>query len=284
MALSESEQQLASALHTGRYIAAAVTLAAFWAIESIAPMYLNRRRRLSHGLANLGIALINGAIAFGFAFIILYVTEYSRLHQIGLLHHLEMPPWLHWVLAIILFDCWQYWWHRLNHRVPFFWRFHAVHHADAEMDATSAVRFHTVEILLSLMVRSAVLPLLGMTIPQVLLYEAISLPIIMFHHSNVRMPRGLDRVLRLFIVTPWMHYVHHSRWQPETDSNYSSFLSIWDRLFGSFRLRDKPEEISLGLDGWEEGDWRSLWGMLRSPFSRRGKGAAAAESAREERE
>jgi len=269
MSLSDSDQQIAATLRTGRYVSAAVMLAVLWAIESVAPMFLNRKRRLSHGAANIGLSLINGALAFGFAFLILYVTEYSRAHQIGLIHRFEVLKWVQWVAAIVLFDCWQYWWHRINHAVPFFWRFHAVHHSDAEMDATSALRFHSVEIVLSFMVRMAVLPVIGVTVPQLLLYEAMSLPIIMFHHSNTRMPGGLDRALRWLIVTPWMHWVHHSRWQPETDSNYSSFLSVWDRLFGSFRLRDKPGEISLGLDGWEEREWRPLWGMLLAPFRKR---------------
>jgi sterol desaturase/sphingolipid hydroxylase (fatty acid hydroxylase superfamily) len=173
------------------------------------------------------------------------------------------------VLAILLFDCWQYWWHRINHRVPFLWRFHAVHHADAAMDATSGVRFHTLEIALSFAVRLLVLPLIGVTVPQLLLYEAMTLPIILFHHSNIRLPYRVDLALRWLIVTPWMHWVHHSRWQPETDSNYSSFLSVWDRIFGSFRLRERPQEIVQGLDGWEEREWRSLPGMLLAPFRRR---------------
>ncbi len=145
-----------------------------------------------------------------------------------------------------------------------------MHHADAEMDVTSAVRFHTVEILFSVTARLLVLPVIGVTLPQLLLYEALSLPVVLFHHSNVRIPYGIDSCLRWLIVTPWMHWVHHSRWQPETDSNYSSFLSVWDRLFGSFRLRNNPEEISQGLDGWEEGDWFQLKGMLTAPFRKRG--------------
>jgi len=123
-----------------------------------------------------------------------------------------------------------------------------------------------------------VVPLLGLTIPQLLVYEAISLPVILFHHSNLRLPARVDRSLRWLIVTPWMHYVHHSRWQPETDSNYTSFLSIWDRIFGSFRLREKPQEISLGLDHWDEREWRTLPGMLAAPFRK----APARDEATEE--
>lgn len=264
-----NEQQWVGVIQQGRYVAAAVMLAAMWTAEAIVPMYLGRKRRLSHGAANVGLAVINAIVAYGFAFGILFVTEYARSHRYGLLHLLDIPVWQDWLAAIILLDCWQYWWHRINHRVRFLWRFHAVHHADAEMDATSGTRFHTVEIVLSLTARLVVLPLIGVTLPQLLLYEAMSLPIIIFHHSNVRIPNKVDRVLRWLIVTPWMHWVHHSRWQPETDSNYSSFLSIWDRLFGSFRIREKPEEIQFGLDHWQEHEWRGLLGMLLTPFRRR---------------
>lgn len=252
----------------GRHVAAAVVLAVLWTAESIAPMFVGRERRVSHNATNLGLALINGLIASSFAFAILGVTTWAGERPFGLLNLTALPVWLHWAGAIVLFDCWQYWWHRINHRVPLFWRFHAVHHSDAEMDASSGVRFHTVEMVFSFLARLAILPLIGVTIPQLLLYEAISLPVILFHHSNLRLSSRADRALRWLIVTPWMHYVHHSRWQPETDSNYSSFLSIWDRLFGSFRLREKPAEIVLGLDHYEEREWRQLPGILLSPFKR----------------
>ncbi len=263
------DQQLVGLILGSRYVVAAVLLATLWTAEALVPMYAGRVGRLTHGLTNLGLALLNALVAYVAAFGVLFVTEYSRTHGLGLLHLVETPVWLNWVLALVLLDCWQYWWHRINHVVPVFWRFHAVHHSDAEMDATSGVRFHTVEIILSMCARLAVLPLLGLTVPQVLLYETLSLPVILFHHSNIRLPNGADRALRWLIVTPWMHWVHHSRFQPETDSNYSSFLSVWDRLFGSFRLRADPHEIELGLDDWEDREWRSLPSMLRKPFHKR---------------
>ena len=266
--MSASDPDAAVWLAHHRYVFAAVTLAALWTIESLAPMFVGRKRRVSHIATNLALAGINALVGFGFAFAILGVTEWARTRSFGLLNLIPLPAWLHWLGAIVLFDCWQYWWHRFNHRAPFLWRFHSVHHSDAELDATSGVRFHTGEMVLSFLARLVVLPLLGVTITQVLVYEAISLPVILFHHSNLRISRRADSCLRWLIVTPWMHYVHHSRWQRETDSNYASFLSVWDRLFGSFRLRDKPEGISLGLDNHEEREWRRLPGMLAAPFKK----------------
>lgn len=266
--MGETQQHIISSLQQGHYIVAALVLAALWTVESVAPMFAGRHRRLSHIAANLGLAAINAIVSFAFAFGILFVTGWSQAREFGLLNLVSLPMPLEWVAAIVLFDCWQYWWHRVNHRVPLLWRFHSVHHADAELDASSGVRFHTVEMTFSFLARLAVLPLLGMTLPQLIAYEAISLPVILFHHSNMRIPGRVDRGLRWLIVTPWMHYVHHSRWQPETDSNYSSLLSVWDRLFGSFRLREKPQEIPLGLDRWNENEWRRLKGMLFAPFKK----------------
>jgi sterol desaturase/sphingolipid hydroxylase (fatty acid hydroxylase superfamily) len=247
---------------------AAGVLVLLWILESFAPMFLERGRRVSHDLANVSLGLLNAAIAaviFGAA--MLLVTEWARQQPLGLLHWLDAPAWVTWPLAIILFDGWMYGWHVLNHKVPLLWRFHAVHHSDREMDASSALRFHTGEIVLSGCGRLIVLPVLGMTMPQLLLYELLLQPVILFHHSNVHMPGRLDAMLRWLIVTPWMHWVHHSRWQPETDSNYASVLSIWDRIFGTFRLRAQPRQINLGLDeDRSERQWRTLWGMLARPF------------------
>lgn len=266
--LGTVEQLFVENIRQSKFLVATVLLAVLWTAEWLAPMYLGHRRRISHASANIGLAVINGCVAYVGAFGILFVTEYSRNHEIGLVHRGEMSVALQWVLAILLFDCWQYWWHRINHKVRFLWRFHSVHHSDKEMDATSGVRFHTVEIAYSIVARMAVLPLIGVTIPQLVLYEAVSLPVVMFHHSNIKISERIDRCLRWLIVTPWIHWVHHSVKQPETDSNYSSFLSIWDRLFGSYRLRAKPQEIKLGLNGWKDHEWRGTWGMLSAPFRR----------------
>jgi len=249
---------------------AAGVLVLLWLIESIAPMVAERRRRISHDLANILLGVINATIAgvlFGAA--MLLVTEWARQQPFGLLHWLEphAPVWVLWPVGLVLFDAWMYGWHVLNHKLPLLWRFHAVHHADREMDASSAMRFHTGEIILSGSARLAVLPLIGLTMPQLLLYELVLLPVILFHHSNVRIPARLDAALRWLIVTPWMHWVHHSRWRPETDSNYASVLSIWDRIFGTFRLRADPRRIALGLDeDPDERQWRTFWGMLVRPF------------------
>ena len=259
------------------HLAAGIILVSLWTLEGLLPLHLGRSRRLTHGFANFGLALINAVVFQACGAALVVATEFSQSHHWGLLTILGGPTWLRWVMAILLIDLWQYLWHRINHQFHWLWRFHAVHHSDAEMDVTSGVRFHSLEIGFSFLARLLVLPLLGVTVPQLLLYEALSLPVILFHHSNLRITERLDRWLRWIIVTPGMHQVHHSRWQPETDSNYASFLSVWDRLLGSFRLHPNPETIQLGLDGWQPSEWRNLFGMLRTPFCRRLPGESESE-------
>lgn len=253
--------------HTlSRPLLAAAVLAALWLLEGLAPMFLGRRDRLGHAARHIALAAVNaGVLAVCFAGALLWVGEWARAEGLGLLRLVTLPAWAHGLLALVLIDLWQYAWHVLNHRVPVLWRFHSVHHSDAELDASSALRFHTGEIVLSAVARLALLPAIGATVEHLAVYELIVTPIVLFHHSNVRLPRPLDRVLRVLIVTPWMHWVHHSRSQPETDSNFASGLSVWDRLFGTFRLRDNPREISLGLEGFDGDRSRTLTGMLASP-------------------
>jgi len=248
-------------------------MVALWAAESNVPMFAGRRRRISHAAANVSLGIFNaivGSLLFGTA--LLVATEWSREKSIGLLHHLphEWPAWVRFGIGLVLVDLWMYLWHRLNHNIPFLWRFHAVHHADRDLDATSAVRFHTGEIILSGVARLILLPLLGVSLPMLLVYELILLPVILFHHSNLRIAPAADGLLRRILVTPWMHWVHHSVLREETNSNYGSVLSVWDRLFGSFRLRGNPSEIQLGLtDDTSEKSWRTLGGMLIRPFKSR---------------
>ncbi len=256
-------------------------LAVLWLLEGLVPMFEGRRERLRHDGANLAIGIVNAALAaLLFAGATLIVAEWARAHSFGILRWLGLTGAWSLAASFLLFDLWQYLWHRLNHQVPFLWRFHAVHHADRELSASSGLRFHTGEIVLSSVARLAVLPLIGMTVPQLVVYEAVLLPVILFHHSNLRIRESIDRQLRRLIVTPWMHWVHHSDFRPETDSNFSSVFSFWDRIFGSFRLVADPRAINLGLGEMERREWATLQGMATMPFR---KTAAGRRSEAEER-
>ncbi len=265
---------------------ATVALGVMWLLEGLIPMFEGRTRRSRHDLANAALGVFNAAlVAFAFAGATWALTDRAAVAGFGALHWLGLEGAWGFVAAFLLIDLWQYAWHRLNHRVPALWRFHAVHHSDRELSASSGLRFHTGEIALSAAARLAVLPLLGVTVPQLLVYEAVLLPVVLFHHGNVRLPNSADRALRWLVVTPWMHWVHHSERQPQTDSNYSSVFSFWDRLFGSFRLVDDPRRITLGLEGTRRRDWDTLAGMLAMPFRRRAaeRGRAEKRSSPDER-
>lgn len=246
---------------------AAVVLALLWIVEGIYPLGSGRSRRLRHYAVNLTFAVINAGVAAAIlAGLLLALSEASRANSIGLFHRIDLPSVAEWTLVILLFDAWQYWWHRLNHRIPLLWRFHAIHHSDAEMDASAAVRFHPGEIALSAIARMAIIPLLGMSMPQLALYEAMLLPVILLQHGNVAVPAWLDAACRWLIVTPGMHWVHHSRVRRETDSNYSSLFSWWDHIFGSYREIEDPGTIQLGLESVSPEDSSNVPRLLLAPF------------------
>jgi sterol desaturase/sphingolipid hydroxylase (fatty acid hydroxylase superfamily) len=256
-------------------IVAACGLILLLVLESWVPEAINRHRRLRHAARNLTLGLLNASVmALLAAPFIAHVALWAEGSRFGLLNMFNLPPVIGSVTAILLFDAWMYFWHRANHELGFLWRFHRVHHSDPEMDATTAVRFHTGEILISSALRLAVIPLLGITVYQLLVYELALLPVILFHHSNVRFPEWLDAPLRLIIVTPAVHRIHHSRLRIETDSNYSSVFSFWDRMAGTFRLRRDRRPVNFGLDEYDGEEWQRLSGLMLMPFPPARRGSA----------
>lgn len=238
----------------------------FW-LEALIPFFKPRPHRYQHAIRNLGMGLINGLlIALFFSGVTLVVINASHQHVTGLLPHFKLASWQAALIALVLFDLWMYAWHVLNHRIPLLWRFHRMHHSDSALDATSALRFHTGEIILSAILRLPILIILGMSLEQLLIYEAVLQPIILLHHSNVRIPEAFDRVLRLIIVTPHMHWIHHSQEPHETNSNYSSIFSCWDRLGRTFRQRSDFVSLRYGLTDFSAPRWQTFTGMLLTPL------------------
>ncbi|MDW3095348.1 MAG: sterol desaturase family protein [Gammaproteobacteria bacterium] len=237
-------------------------------IEHYAPYFKKREHHLPHVLRNFTLASVNILVSTIFFILILkQVLDWTTDNQIGLLNQLNLPNTYSFLLAILLIDLWQYIWHRLNHQIPWLWKFHQVHHADKDMDASTGLRFHPVEIIYSNLIRTCIIPLVGLQIDHLLAYEILLLPIILFHHSNIRINELTDKILRLFIVTPHIHRLHHSDIQRETDSNYASVFSIWDRLFNSYTMRSIEHKFNLGLgDKFSEPRWNRVYGMLTLPF------------------
>ncbi len=226
---------------------AALSVGALWALESLFPFFKNRQARLKHARVNLLVGAFNTLLSSFAVLGSLFVLAEIRPYWQGLKGVIETPILASAVLVICL-DLWAYFWHRLNHQVPFLWRFHRFHHRDAEMDVTTGFRFHPVEILFSELVRLPIFALLGIGAVEILLYNLVSFPVILLHHSNVALPKWLDSALSYLIPSPNVHRLHHSALSSEMNSNYGSLFSVWDRLFKSLVWRDVSNELRLGVE------------------------------------
>ena len=177
------------------------------------------------------------------------------------------PDWfrgpLGLMLDLLMLDFWIYWWHRANHRIPFLWRFHEVHHLDQFLDVTTAVRFHVGEVLLSTAVRAVIIIVLAIPVTSVIVFETALLLATMFHHSNMKLPENLERIVSWFVVTPSIHWVHHHALRRDTDSNYATVLSVWDRLFASRSATKRTPDLEIGVEGESEESFLSL---ISKPF------------------
>lgn len=167
---------------------------------------------------------------------------------------------------LLLLDFLIYWWHRANHRLPFLWRFHEIHHRDRFLDTTTAVRFHFGEVLLTALARAGVIALLAIPLASVLAFETLVLAAAIFHHSDLKLPATLERALSLVVVTPSIHWVHHHRVRRDTDANYATILSLWDRLFASRTPTRRTPDMEIGAEGEDE---LTLPALLLRPFLRR---------------
>jgi sterol desaturase/sphingolipid hydroxylase (fatty acid hydroxylase superfamily) len=221
--------------------------------------------------SNLGLMLIDTALVrLVFPLAAVGVALWAEGQGYGLFNQLGWAGWplgfLAGLIAFFALDCLIYWQHRIFHTVPALWRLHRVHHSDTELDVTSGVRFHPVEILLSMGIKSAAIIALGAPALAVILFEAVLNATSLFNHGNVRLGR-IEPVVRAVLVTPEMHRVHHSVVRAETDSNFGFNFVFWDKLFGSYRAEPAagPEGVTLGLEEFRERDEQRLDRLLIQP-------------------
>jgi sterol desaturase/sphingolipid hydroxylase (fatty acid hydroxylase superfamily) len=244
-----------------------LALMALW--ELLAP-----RRRQAVGRAprwpgNLGIVVLDSVLVrIVFPTTAVGVALMAEARGWGLLHASDMPIWSAVPAGVILLDLAIYLQHVLFHAVPVLWRLHRMHHADLELDATTGVRFHPFEILLSMVIKLAVVAALGAPAAAVLVFEVLLNATSMFNHGNVRLPARFDRVMRWIVVTPDMHRVHHSVVPRETNSNFGFNLAWWDRLFGTYLAKPAAghEGMTIGLDQFRDPRELRLDRMLVQPF------------------
>jgi len=238
-------------------------------LETIHPLFKNRKYRLHHGLKNILLFILHtGIVWIIFSSLSSDVLAYSVGQSWNLTALLSFKGWMRIVTLILIFDLWMYIWHRASHEIKFLWRFHRMHHSDPDMDVTTALRFHPIEMIFSTLLRLIVFILIGMDVFTLIIYEIIMKIVIYLHHSNIYLPQKIDSILRTIIVTPWMHWVHHSKLMVETNSNYGTVFSWWDRLGGTFRLREDPSKIVYGIGKFSEPRLQTIWGLLKTPFIR----------------
>jgi sterol desaturase/sphingolipid hydroxylase (fatty acid hydroxylase superfamily) len=196
------------------------------------------------------------------------VALLAEQHEWGWFNHISAPQWFTLSITVLLLDLLIYFQHWAFHSVPLFWRLHRMHHADLDVDVTTGARFHPVEILLSLAIKSGLIILLGAPALGVLIFEVLLNATSMFNHSNVRIPARLERLLRLLLVTPDMHRVHHSILVRETNSNYGFNLPWWDRLFRTYRAQPEAghEQMTLGIEQFRDPKELRIDRMLLQPF------------------
>lgn len=243
------------------------TATAIFFLEGVFPHVRGRTKRIAHAVPHIVIAMINAVLTgLFFAELTSWATGWSKANHAGALRLLPFSGPARYFTAFLLFDLWMYFWHMANHRIPFLWRFHRAHHADTDMDTTTALRFHPGELFLSSVARVPVIVFIGMDFHHLVVFETVLSISTLFHHSNLAVPDKWDRILRALIVTPNMHRVHHSKEQFETNSNFTSLLTVWDRLNRTFRMREDTRTITIGLYSFREIKWQRLWGFLITPF------------------
>ena len=255
-----------TAVRLGAFIVV-FTAMALW--EAAAPRRLRSYSRLMRWPNNLAIVVLNTALVR----ILLSATVVSLAalgaeRGWGLLNNLPLSSWSKIIASVILLDLAIYLQHVMFHAVPALWRVHQMHHADLDFDVTTGVRFHPIEIMLSMLIKFGVIAAVGASSVGVLIFEVLLNATSMFNHGNVRIPVAFDRYLRWFVVTPDMHRVHHSILVAETNSNFGFNLPWWDRLLGTYRAQPVAghEAMTIGIEQFRNG--RELWldRMLLQPF------------------
>jgi sterol desaturase/sphingolipid hydroxylase (fatty acid hydroxylase superfamily) len=238
-----------------------------WLLEGRCPLRRITQPRLVRLGRNLGLAAL-GAAAMQVADRPL-TAPLARLvesRRWGLLPRVPLPAAARMVAALLLLDYTIYLWHVLLHRVPALWRFHVVHHADRDLDSSTALRFHFGELLASVPFRAAQIAVLGVGPQALALWHSAFFLSVLFHHSNLRLPESLERRLLWVMVTPRMHGIHHSTVQQEADSNWSSGLSLWDRIHGTLRLDVAQDAVTIGVPAYRRAEELSLERLVALPF------------------
>jgi sterol desaturase/sphingolipid hydroxylase (fatty acid hydroxylase superfamily) len=237
--------------------------------EVLAPRLVLKTSKLVRWFSNLGIVFINTvSLRLFLPVLAIDIALKAQANGWGLLNNYHLPSWISIILGVLILDLIIYLQHMMFHTVPFFWQLHMMHHADLDFDVTTGLRFHPIEIFMSMGIKIAAIVVFGTSVMSVLIFEVILNGTAMFNHSNVRLPLNIDRILRLFLITPDMHRVHHSVTIRETNSNFGFNFPWWDRLLGTYRAQPAAghEGMTIGLSQFRDKKRLTLPWMLALPF------------------
>ncbi|RBL93378.1 sterol desaturase family protein [Chitinophaga flava] len=238
-----------------------------WITEGLVPRFHFRNNKYRHAGTNLFFTLTTLVINTACAFLIVKASLWTSSSHFGLLYWLHLPLWLHTILALLMLDLiGAYLIHLVQHKAAWMWQFHKIHHIDTQIDATTALRHHPVESLFRVAALFAAIISMGVPFWMVMFYQTLSAFMSQFNHANIRLPKVIDNILSWVIVSPDMHKVHHSHYQPETDSNYANIFSIWDRLFGTFKAVPDTTSIRYGLDEYTDNRYQEVGPLLKVPW------------------
>ncbi|MBA2736077.1 MAG: sterol desaturase family protein [Pyrinomonadaceae bacterium] len=243
------------------------TFAVLYLSERRKPLRRQIEQKEIHVVRNLTIASAAGAAINLFEKPVTdRLTKYVERKRFGLLKFFRLPKVIETILAVVLLDYSLYRWHVLTHKIPFLWRFHRIHHADLDLTASTAIRFHFGEMTISVLFRAGQILLIGVSPQELQIWQTLLFTSIFFHHSNMRLPKGFENKLQKFIVTPRLHGIHHSIKENEQNSNWSSGLTVWDFLHGTFRNDVPQNEITIGVKEFNKKSDVTLGKMLIKPF------------------
>jgi sterol desaturase/sphingolipid hydroxylase (fatty acid hydroxylase superfamily) len=249
----------------------------FGVLERLLPQRRINLRRRDRWPANLALTLLNLAMLSGLPVSLVVAARWAEDQGVGLLNQVALP--LAIVIAVSLLGraFISFGMHYLMHRVPLFWRLHRVHHFDTEIDVTTTVRFHPLEFVVNMLPAIAFVVVLGLEPWVLMLYEALDAGVTLFSHANIRLPAVVNRLLRFVVVTPDLHRVHHSTWQPETDSNFGAVFPFWDMVFSTYRptTRQPLHSTDIGLAEPRGSETNSLLWLLVSPLKKSMSSAVA---------
>jgi sterol desaturase/sphingolipid hydroxylase (fatty acid hydroxylase superfamily) len=249
-------------------------LLGFWAfvalllsLETWVPAFQRRPDRSYRWPTNFGLGAISAGLLLITPVSTISTAEWASRAGVGVLNQIAVPLWVSMCGTLVVYSLTVYLIHIIEHKTPWLWRLHRVHHLDTHLDVSTSQRHHPLELIVNVLILVAVTIILGLTPSVIMIYEGTEAVLDFFSHANVRLPESLDRIVRWVLVTPNMHSLHHSSHQLETDSNYGSVFTIWDRLFGTYRAEPAwgYEKFQIGLKEIRDDRAWNLWWQMKSP-------------------